>query len=250
MSRTVSPSRSKPYGVARVVSIWDLARSSFYAARHRRQHPRVPEKRGPKVLSDGDLITAIRQLLDTPVFAGEGYRKIWARLRYQGIRTSKDRVLRLLRQHQLLSPSFGPLQGLPDPIIDLYNISPDRRWVVAGVPSGDRRPTVAIPLGGGPPRRICSGYCPVIWAPDGKFLYVGIAPASQTSRGKTIAIPIAPGDTLPQLPASGIRDIGTESAIPGSRVIEAWNISPGPDPSVFAYVKTTVHRNLYRISVP
>jgi hypothetical protein len=29
---------------------------------------------------------------------------IWARLRFEGLRTSKDRVLRLLRQHQLLSP--------------------------------------------------------------------------------------------------------------------------------------------------
>ena len=33
MSHTVSPSSNKPYGVARVVGIWGLARSSFYAAR-------------------------------------------------------------------------------------------------------------------------------------------------------------------------------------------------------------------------
>jgi hypothetical protein len=30
-------------------------------------------------------------------FHGEGYRKVWARLRYQGIRTSKDRVRLLMR---------------------------------------------------------------------------------------------------------------------------------------------------------
>jgi hypothetical protein len=141
-------------------------------------------------------------------------------------------------------------RAFPDPIIDLYNISPDRRWVVAGVPSGDRRPTVAIPVGGGPSRRICGGYCPVIWAPNGKFLYVGIASVSHASRGKTLAIPVAPGETLPQLPASGIQDVDAGSTFPGSRVIEGWNISPGPDPSVFAYVKTTVHRNLYRIPLP
>ena len=103
MSRSVSSSSNQPYGVARVVSIWGLARSSFYAARQRQRHE--PQKRGPKVRSDEELVTEIRQLLAAPVFSGEGYRKIWARLRHQGIRTSKDRVLRLLRENQLLSPS-------------------------------------------------------------------------------------------------------------------------------------------------
>lgn len=105
MSRTVSPSTQRAYGVARVARVWRLARSSFYLTRQRRDHPRVPGRRGPKVLSEEDLLTAIRQLLAAPIFSGEGYRKIWARLRQQGTRTSKDRVLRLLRQHQLLSPA-------------------------------------------------------------------------------------------------------------------------------------------------
>ena len=105
MSCTVAPSSQKSYGAARVLASWNLARSSFYAARHRRQHPPELQKRGPKVLSDEELLIEIRQLLGAPVFCGEGYRKIWARLRHKGIRTCKDRVLRLLRQHQLLSPS-------------------------------------------------------------------------------------------------------------------------------------------------
>jgi putative transposase len=108
MSRTVSPSSKKPYSVARVAGLWGLARSSFYAARHRKWHPREEQKRGPKVLSDVELVTAIRQLWDEAVFSGEGYRKIWARLRHNGIRTSKDRVLQLLRENQLLSPAWAP----------------------------------------------------------------------------------------------------------------------------------------------
>src|SRR3982751_2010751 len=43
-----------------------------------------------------------------PCSNGEGYRKIWARLRHQGIQTSKDRVLHLLRENQLLSPARQP----------------------------------------------------------------------------------------------------------------------------------------------
>ena len=106
MSRLTSPSSSQPYTVARVLSVWGLARSSFYAARNRQQHPREPQKRGPrKVHSDDELVAEIRQLLSEPIFTGEGYRKLWARLRHKGVRTCKDRVLRLLREHQLLSPS-------------------------------------------------------------------------------------------------------------------------------------------------
>ena len=36
---------------------------------------------------------------------GEGHRKVWARLRHAGVRTSKRRVLRLMGEHDLLAPS-------------------------------------------------------------------------------------------------------------------------------------------------
>jgi transposase InsO family protein len=108
VSRTVSPSSNRLYGVARVVAVWNLARSSFYAARQRQAQPKEPRKRGPKVRTDEELIAEIRKLLAEPVFTGEGYRKIWARLRHNDVRTSKDRVLRLLREHQLLSPARQP----------------------------------------------------------------------------------------------------------------------------------------------
>src|SRR3712207_7297863 len=38
-------------------------------------------------------------------FHGEGHRKVWARLRHAGVRTSKRRVLRLMGAHGLLAPS-------------------------------------------------------------------------------------------------------------------------------------------------
>jgi hypothetical protein len=37
---------------------------------------------------------------------------------------------------------------------------------------------------------------------------------------------------------------------PDSYLIDAYGISPGPDPSVYAYVKTRMHRNLFRITLP
>ena len=129
MSHTISPSSNQPYGVARVTAVWNLARSSFYAARQREQHPREPQKRGPKVLPDEELVAEIRELLAQPIFTGEGYRKIWARLRHKGVRTSKDRVLRLLREHQLLSPSRQPAPVRSNPHEGtIVTPVPDQMW--------------------------------------------------------------------------------------------------------------------------
>lgn len=108
MSRTLSPSSKRPYGVARVIAVWQLARSSYYAARRRQRQPQVAAKRGPQRLSDAVLAEQIRQVLDESVFHGEGYRKVWARLRHKGVRVWKERVLRVMRENQLLSPSRQP----------------------------------------------------------------------------------------------------------------------------------------------
>ncbi len=129
MSRTVSASSNKVYGVARVMAIWDLPRSSFYATRNRERNPREPRKRGPKVLADAELLSAIRAVLDEAVFTGEGYRKVWARLRHKGIRTSKQRVNRLMRENQLLSPYRQPLPVTSHPHEGVIVTSqPDQMW--------------------------------------------------------------------------------------------------------------------------
>jgi transposase InsO family protein len=54
-------------------------------------------------MADEGLVAAIRQLLRDSPFHGEGYRKLWARLRFAGIRTSRRRVLRLMRENRLLA---------------------------------------------------------------------------------------------------------------------------------------------------
>ena len=50
------------------------------------------------------LTAAIQAVLAASPFHGEGHRKVWARLRYAGTRTSLRRVLRLMREHDLLAP--------------------------------------------------------------------------------------------------------------------------------------------------
>jgi len=105
MSQALSPSTSRTYGRARVLTIWGLSRSTFYARRKRLLQPVPLKRRGPKTAhSDAELVEQIRQVIAGSPFHGEGHRKVWARLRLRGVRTSKDRVLRLMREHQLLAP--------------------------------------------------------------------------------------------------------------------------------------------------
>ncbi|MFN0103175.1 MAG: winged helix-turn-helix domain-containing protein [Bryobacteraceae bacterium] len=149
----------------------------------------------------------------------------------------------------------GRSKVVPYPIGNIEYISPDRRWISTISPAPEGSPaigggTLAVPTEGGAPRWICrdSGL-PAAWAPDGKFLYVSVRRKSRGSPGKTLAIPIPWGQALPNLPPAGICGLDVEAAFPGARVIEAWNVSPGPNPSVFAYVKATTQRNLFRIPV-
>ena len=103
MSRRVSPSTDQVYGLQRVTRIWGVSRATVY--RHRHPSEAIERRRpGPLgAMADEDLVRAIRQLLQDSPFHGEGYRKLWARLRFAGIRTSRRRVLRLMREHGLLA---------------------------------------------------------------------------------------------------------------------------------------------------
>ena len=113
MSHATSPFAERRYGVVRVTREWEMARSSFYYQLHvATQSERVLRRRGPKTAwSDAALLGKIREVLAASPFYGEGHRKVWARLRFEDVRTSKARVLRLMRDAQLLAPS----RALPKP---------------------------------------------------------------------------------------------------------------------------------------
>ena len=112
MSTTFSISARQAYGIARVCRVWGLSRASFY--RHTGPAPEVANLRkrpGPVgAMSDDELVAEITKLIEDSPFHGEGYRKMWARLRHQNVFTSKERVRRLMREHKL-SAWLG--QGTP-----------------------------------------------------------------------------------------------------------------------------------------
>jgi len=96
-----SASTGKVYGVQRVCRVWKISRATFYARLSRVK----PGKKNSSsnVHCDSFLVERIKHHINTSPFHNEGYRKIWARLRYEGTRTSKERVRRLMREHNLQS---------------------------------------------------------------------------------------------------------------------------------------------------
>ncbi len=112
-------------------------RSTIYAKRPAESCKVIalhPRRRGPATkLSDASLLDAIRADLAASPFVGEGYRKPWARLRLADIRVSRTRVLRLMRENQLLSPHRRP-QGKRDPHDgSITTKQPDQLWGTDGV---------------------------------------------------------------------------------------------------------------------
>lgn len=107
MSQAISPSARKPYGLERVCHAWRVSRATLYRHRLAKSPLRVVGKRGPKTQwSDEELLALIREDLATTEWVGEGHRKVWARLRaLKGVRTSRARVLRLMREAELLAPT-------------------------------------------------------------------------------------------------------------------------------------------------
>src|SRR5512132_505357 len=103
MSRAVSPSMDLAYGLLRVARCWNVSRATVY--RHRRPAPEPSRRPGPVgPCDDATLLQHIRKAIAGSRFTGQGYRKIWARLRFAGIRSSPGRVRRLMRENGLLAP--------------------------------------------------------------------------------------------------------------------------------------------------
>jgi putative transposase len=135
MSGSISPLARCRYGLARVCSAWTFPRSTFYAQAAPPADPLFPAakihaKRGPKTaLDDVALLALIRTDIKDSPFTGEGHRKVHARLHFlAGHKVGRNRVLRLMRVHNLLSPhrtAFAPAKAHDGRIIiDAPNV----RW--------------------------------------------------------------------------------------------------------------------------
>ena len=138
MSAATSPGTGLAYGLQRVCAAWGFARTSFYAMKSRQQATaeRPPAKRrGPKPsISDEALLVAIEADLEASPWEGEGHRKVWARLRVcRGIRVSRKRVLRVMRENNLLSPHRRRRRGGNPHVGEIITHAPNLMWGTDGV---------------------------------------------------------------------------------------------------------------------
>ena len=105
MSQTLSPSLARGYGMTRVARAWKISRASVYRSLKETPPNTIAGRAGPVgACSDAELAEHIRQHIAASRLHGEGYRKLWARLRFAGVRTSPRRVRRVMRENGLLAP--------------------------------------------------------------------------------------------------------------------------------------------------
>jgi serine/threonine protein kinase len=146
----------------------------------------------------------------------------------------------------------GRSKIVPYPIVNLASVSPGGRWMLAAVPLPEGKGVVmqAIPVEGGPAQILCKHRCDPNWSSTGKFLFILMEEPSRTSPGRSLAIPLGAGESLPKFPSEGLTASTDASTMPGSQSVNRAHLVPGKIPSHYAYVNTTVHRNLYQISLP
>ena len=159
--------------------------------------------------------------------------------------------------YRMKSDGTGRQRILPELTEEtLLSASPDGAWIAVRSlkPAEDdvsgRLPILAYPSAGGASVRICLGCRKANWAPDGRFFYISYAAMGPyTELGRTYALPIPTGRPLPVLPAAGVKSEAEAAAQRGVTVIPHGNISPGRDPTVYAFSNITAQRNLYRIPI-
>ena len=89
----------------RVARVWKISRASVYRSLKQTPPTTITCRPGPVgACSDAELADHIRLQIDASRLHGEGYRKLWARLRFAGVRASPRRVRRVMRETGLLAP--------------------------------------------------------------------------------------------------------------------------------------------------
>jgi len=143
-------------------------------------------------------------------------------------------------------------KALPKPVVFLFSVSPDGRWVIVD----ENGKLLAYPLSGESPHFLCScaetggdqrGHTPpqVSWSADGHFLYLRGDVARAGLR--IFAIPLKDGEMFPSFPDSGITSPEQVTHLAGVQILDNAEAFPGPNPSQYAFTRTTTLRNLYEI---
>lgn len=90
------------YPMSLILKVTGMSSSGWYG---KPRHRGTPMRRGRKPkLDDASLLEKIKGTLASVPFCGEGYKKVWHRLKMSGVTVGKSRVQRLMRENDLMSP--------------------------------------------------------------------------------------------------------------------------------------------------
>jgi Tol biopolymer transport system component len=156
--------------------------------------------------------------------------------------------------YRMKEDGTGRQKVSPRPILGLPGISPDGKWALVWSALAEEDSTsgfLLFPTDGGSPRKICNR-CSLAFPPDGKYLYLslGRVPGESTNESSSTFVIPFPGALPAAFSAGGVNSAADLRRIPGVLTINQVLVSPGPDLAIYAFVKTSVHRNLYRVSLP
>ena len=99
----------KHYPTSMILQVAGLSSGAWYRKNPPESEKKTKHKRGPAPqYNDAQVLQEIKTVLKGSKFYGEGYKKITKRLHKRGIAVGKERVLRILRENQLLSPYRVP----------------------------------------------------------------------------------------------------------------------------------------------
>jgi Tol biopolymer transport system component/DNA-binding winged helix-turn-helix (wHTH) protein len=141
----------------------------------------------------------------------------------------------------------GPPQKVSEPLqrmMNIFGVSPRGEWRLSGI-----SPAIVEPVGGGTPIRICN-FCSAGWGSDGKYFYLRFRDIGEQGGGKTVVLGLAEGKDLPDMPAGGLKSAEDAKGLNVVAEIDMRGRSifaPGPNPSIYAYTRVTVQRNLFAI---
>jgi putative transposase len=104
--RTEGTGGGRKYPMRLVLRVAGYSSAAWYGKRNGENGAsREAQRPGPKpAVSDEKLLESIRDVLASGVFHSEGYRKTHARLRRNGVRVGKRRVLAIMKANNLLAP--------------------------------------------------------------------------------------------------------------------------------------------------
>jgi eukaryotic-like serine/threonine-protein kinase len=166
--------------------------------------------------------------------------------------------------YRMREDGSGVQQIHPQPIKNLFTVSPDGQWAVVYLPeraTGGGSALQLISLRGAAPMTACEdcvflGFgpnriqgSPINWSLDGRSLFVSLQYFG-LGTAKTVVLPYRSDVPLAALWPRGLRSEHDVAANPGAIVINEANVFPAASTAAHLSWTRTTQSNLYRVRLP